>query len=374
MARCLAENGREVHGIFWKRSANDRLIEPENWLGKRDFREVAAGYGKLSLVLRLPLLYVSLLKGVLKNKDIDAVYLTHLGLLPLAPLVRLLRPATTVFYDAPEYYTEDFLAYFPGSSEPLRWCLRFCEKLLLRFTHAVTTIDTRSSWLEKYYAESGVPVRVILNTPALADDPGENAVLTARQELGIGKRVAFVGSLKNEKGLTEILDIVPEVVERVPGTQFLFIGNLQQDEKLLRQVSKLSEDGHLLIKPFMPYQELLAYLKSASVGLAVLQKKRNTLAGSGNCRKIFTYMQAAIPVIVTKVGAVDYFVKSYEAGTSIEAGNRGETVNSICRYLEQEEVAEQHGSNGRKAFESRLNWESESFRFLEFVNQHWKAA
>jgi glycosyltransferase involved in cell wall biosynthesis len=360
MARALAAAGWTVRVVSWNRDWPKQAPAAEEWLSGRQAIPLPAGTASAALLLRLPRLFLGVLRALRGEPPADALFLTHFALLPLAPLLR--RRCGALFYDAPDYFCEDLLRYFGPLAGPMRPLLRLFERAFVSAVDAVLTIDSHAGWLADYYRRMRRPVLVLWNVPALADDPAAAEIAAAAAGLGGGPIAAYVGGLKPDKGLAAMLAAIGPIRERFPEARFLFIGGAP-DAALRR----LQAEGAALVMESMPYRGMMACLRNADIGLALLQKGRNDLAGAGNCRKVFSYMQGGLPVVVTAVGSVGEFVREQNCGTVVDPEQPGQAVQAIGRYLADPALARAHGENGRRAFAARFNWEAQSAAFTGFV-------
>jgi len=176
--------------------------------------------------------------------------------------------------------------------------------------------------------------------------------------------------MKLDKGIDIMLHSIPGVVEKYPNVLFVFIGQTQEyDNEIKSFLNKHQLDNHVRFEGKLEYREMMAHVKAAKLGLTILRSGRNDHAGRGNCRKVFTYMQGAVPQLVTDVGQVGDFVKDNEIGMVIEPDSVKAVTRGILQYLDDPQLREFHGKTGRRAFTDKYNWEEECGRFIAGFNQ-----
>jgi glycosyltransferase involved in cell wall biosynthesis len=368
MARTLADDGWRISVILWNRGQTTDNDTSEEWIDKKYIVNVEAGAGSPLILLKLPQFYARIYKQVNELHDLNAIFLTHYFLLPLA--LMLSSRSRSVLYDAPEYFCEDLTEYFGFARDIARPVIRVLERILTGNVDGISTIDTRNDWLKDYYERMNREAEIVWNIPALKDEPSEEELAFARQALAGKEVVTYVGSIKKIKGIDVVFQAIPLVLQRYPEVKFLFIGNLQEDKlDIETRIKSLGIEESVILKDFMPYSSMLAFLKMSTVALAVLQFRRNHLAGAGNCRKIFTYMQSGLPIVVSNVGSIGEFVDKNNIGISVTNDSVSETAITICKYLSNKKLAREHGSNGRSLFEEKYNWEMSSSNYLDFVKK-----
>jgi glycosyltransferase involved in cell wall biosynthesis len=62
-------------------------------------------------------------------------------------------------------------------------------------------------------------------------------------------------------------------------------------------------------------------------------------------------------------------IDSSNCGLTIDPKNPSEIANAIQYLLENDEIAEQMGKNGRKAILEKYNWEAEGLKLIEIYNK-----
>ena len=369
MARTLKERGWRVSVITWNRG--HRRAAPgivSDGVDAAVAIDLYAAAGTARLLLKMPALYRAMLRAASGLGPADVTVLTHFFLLPLA--WRLPPAAGLRVYDASEFFCLDIADYFGPAARLARPGVRALERLLLRRVVATLVTDSRDGWFARFYEAMGQTVHATFNVPSLADDPPADEA-SAGAALYPGRRVvAYVGGFKPAKGVLTTLRAAAEVRKHAPDVLFLFIGTWQRGRaEIERVVADLGLRGHVRFQDPMPYRDMLAHLRCARVGVALLQGRRNELAGAGGSRKIFSYMQAGLPMVASRTGEVCTIVEQAGCGTLVDVDSPGQIVEALVRYLTDRDLAQRHGAAGRAAFANRYNWQHESRGFVEFIER-----
>ena len=86
--------------------------------------------------------------------------------------------------------------------------------------------------------------------------------------------------------------------------------------------------------------------------------------GKGTSRKIFTYMQAGLPIVAPNFWEIAKVVEEESCGILVDTTDSKEIANAILYLLKHSEEAKRMGENGRKAIIHKYNWEKESKKLL----------
>ncbi len=367
MVRSLKENGWRVSVILWNRyegyeESNSYCDLVDEW--RRI--ELPAGKGKASLFTLMPQLYRLARQELETLGKVDLVSVSHVMLLPVLASCR----ETLRIYDAAEYFVYDLSKYFRGLSALFRPLLSFMESRFLASVNGITLVDSRDDWLENHYRSvSSLPVQVLWNVPSRDDDPEDQNHEEHRSD-DPAPLVAYVGAFKASKGFDVMLNTIPLVVKDVPDVRFAFYGQSQRSRTAIEaELRSRDIENNVQILDALSYQDLLMELRSARLAIALLQGERNQLIGKGNSRKVFTYMQAGLPIVVSRSCKAANIVEENNCGITVESDAIESIAEGIVSLLKDRQLACELGRNGRRAFEEQYNWEIESRKYQRFIDQ-----
>jgi glycosyltransferase involved in cell wall biosynthesis len=162
------------------------------------------------------------------------------------------------------------------------------------------------------------------DTPAPWLAPGDRAVL-------------FVGRLSAPKGIYDLFDAIPRVVERHPEARFVLVGVAEREtmEPVVRAEAERRGIGTRVT--------FLGSLEGRDKAAAFVTSKMIVVPSWTEAFPLVIpeAMAAGLPVIATAVGAIPDFVKEGEDGFLVAARNPPELANRICRLLENEGLRRQ---------------------------------
>ena len=157
-------------------------------------------------------------------------------------------------------------------------------------------------------------------------------------------RILFMGWIIKEKGVYDIVDVIPEVIARFPQAEFLFAGN-----KEIEHLKKLIEDRHL-----SRHAKVLGWVDGKEKS-DLLRTSRLLLLPSyteGVPNVILEAMASGLPVITSPVGGIPSVFIEGENGYFVPPGNTRELAARIIQMLGDDEICDKISNlTGRRARE-----------------------
>lgn len=119
----------------------------------------------------------------------------------------------------------------------------------------------------------------------------------------------------------------------------------------------------------MASSKIVEFATQFDIGLATEPgfSTNNHLALSN---KLFTYLQAGLAIVATETIAQKDFIQEHPSiGTSYQIGNVEQLANLLHNYIENPELLKQHQNGAYQLYDSTLNWDKESSKFLAIVTK-----
>lgn len=135
-----------------------------------------------------------------------------------------------------------------------------------------------------------------------------------------------------------------EAMQFVPNAVLLIIGSGDVLPLLKSMVKKLKLEEKVFFKGRMPYLEMMAHTYRADVGLS-LDKGQSTNYQLSLPNKIFDYIQANTPVIVSPMIEVKHIVESYGVGEvlhEVSVENLAKTLQNLLENTEKLAIYKQN--------------------------------
>ncbi|MGB1102452.1 MAG: glycosyltransferase [Crocinitomicaceae bacterium] len=336
----LVEEGYDITlvGRLLKNSQpiNDRPYRTKRF--KLWFNKGVLFYANYNLRLFFFLLFNK--ADLLLANDLDTLYANHCA--------RKFKKKCRLIYDSHEYYCG-----VPELVERPRiqkfW--RAIEKRTVPKVDVMYTVnESIADIYRKEYEREVFVVRNISDFKGLPEGK-------SRLELGLpeDKKVVVLqgAGINIERGAEELI----EAIQLVDNAILIFVGDGDVIPQLKNLVSenKLSEKVYFFGK--RPYEELMQFTLVSDLGVS-LDKDTNINYRFSLPNKIFDYIHAGIPVLVSNLPEVKHVVEKYEVGLVIDSHEPKEIARKIKMIVDNTALSDSFIANTKTAA-ATLTWANE---------------
>jgi glycosyltransferase involved in cell wall biosynthesis len=346
----LSQAGHDVTVICWDRMSEMRPKETSAF-GVRIIRvqNIPSVYGLgTRQLLHVPLFWLAILP-ILNNIQPDIVHCHDFDTLPVGLFWGRLhrRP---VIYDAHEYYVDLCKPRLHGAGGAmLYWLIHVSERIAAHMASAVVTVDQS---LGDIYRRVNQRVVIMGHYPtkALAD---EAAPIFTRSDLTL----LYIGRLSEDRGLLIYVDILRRLREQGIRARLRLAGEFtppQEEHKLRERCRGL--EAFVDFVGWVPYDQVPALLRSADVGLALLQPESRYKVALPV--KILEYMAVGLLIVASDFPPIAAVIKDAECGVVVNPADPEETVEHIAYWWEHPNEVRTMGENGHQAVLQRYHWEA----------------
>lgn len=175
------------------------------------------------------------------------------------------------------------------------------------------------------------------------------------KELGVEnkKLILYAGTIGFAQGLETALQAMGIVQNIVPEAMLIIIGDGSEKEKLVQIAHRLQLSNVKFLEPQPP--EFVARLYSiAYAGFASLRDL--PLFEGARPSKVFPVMASGKPVLYSGRGEGARLIKDANAGIVVQPEQSKDLADAICSLLNNRELANDLGKNGRFYVENHLSW------------------
>lgn len=345
----LAESGFDVT-VFCLKGKNLPVKEVSDGVSINRFGLLGLG-GKLRFFTAL----VSIITKSIFTK-IDLVHAHDLNALPLAFLISMIKRSKLV-YDSHELWSQ------AHHRKRLPLILKAVEKVELfiskRCDAVIAVSDGITDYLKSYFGINSVTT--IRNIPSYQTKGSHNLF---REEFGISdstKIFLYQGLISESRGVNVILKAAESLAKK-EGLAFVFLGDGPYAVEIINRI-KNKNLGSVFYKKSVPQNILLNYTKSADVGVHAI---KNSCLNHDLClpNKLFEYLSAEKPVIVSNLKEMKSFVESYQVGKVFDESDSRSLILAIDDITRDPDTLGTLKGNIVE-LNRNLNWKEESKKLIE---------
>jgi len=361
-AQSLQEAGFNVTIICWDRLSE---LKPEETLasGVKIIRvqSVRSAYGiGARQILALPRFWRSV-QLILNSLQPDFIHCHDFDTLP-AGLFWGKSHHKPVIYDVHEYYADLVRPRLTGLiGKALYLMIKAAEKSCARWANAIVTVD---EILAELYSQLNQQVLILGHYPQAQLADTRNPVFT-RPEI----RLLYAGRISNDRGALSYLDLLRQLRELDIPARLLVAGTFTpaSEETCFWQHAQ-GVESLVEFRGWVPYQQMPEVYRSADIGLAILQPEPRYVAALPV--KLFEYMAAGLPVIVSNFPAISSIITQTHCGVTVDPLSPAQEIAQIIvTWRKDPSIPQSLGENGRQAILSNYNWENQIGKLIELYNQ-----
>lgn len=297
-------------------------------------------YAELNFRLFFKLFFLN--PDVLLANDLDTLLPNY--------LVARLR-GNKLVYDSHEYFTE-----VPELIDrPARKVWLGIEKRIFPKLKNVYTVGNE---IAKIYSEKyGVKVKVIRNLAK--KDPQQNVNVSQLKGEII---LIYQGAINVNRGIELMIDSMAFL----PDYQLYIFGDGDITEDIKTRIDQQPHPERINFMGRVSPNQLMGYTKQAQLGLS-WEEDMGLNYRYAMPNKIFDYIMAGVPVLVSDLPEMKQLVKDYGVGEIINS-RAPETLASQVRGLVEDATKYQKFQSATIEAAEELNWEKESEKLKEIYN------
>jgi len=235
---------------------------------------------------------------------------------------------------------------------------KFCCK---RATRIITVSEGLADILSK---ETGIEKELIKAAPNAVDyekfkpEKIKSEQFRRKYNLSRKKVVFFVGILRKWAGVQFLIKAFPEVLEKVPNSQLLIVGD-GGDRKYLENLAReVDINEQTIFTGPVPYEDVPSLINLADVCVAPFPSSKVTDQRKLiSPHKVLEYMCIGKPVVASRVGGMERYVKDGKSGLLFEPENVKDLADKIIILLGNKNLRETFGEQGKRLVMQEHTWE-----------------
>ncbi len=185
-------------------------------------------------------------------------------------------------------------------------------------------------------------------------DPDQFKALPEKPRLEITPQdiaIVFMGRLVPEKGVWQLINCMPQVLERIADAKLYIGGRGPQKAILEERVAELGLEEQIIFAGFLKEKDRNYVYNRASLAVfPSLYEPFGIVA--------LEAMATRTPVVVSDIGGLSEIVKDQITGLKVPAGNESALAEAIIKVLEDQNLAEQMMQNAWEEVNQVYSWDA----------------
>ena len=257
-------------------------------------------------------------------------------------------------------------AYGSEFSQPAR--LKLSRRITVRAAARVICV---SSYIRSFVLDDGVDPERVLTIPNGFDlreidayrgrnYPGRFRDLDAAFPSGC-PTVLTVSRLTDRKGIDRVIEAMPAIVQRVPGSRYVVVGDGGDRERVHHLVSESPVRSSItFLGPLTGDKKFECYSRCDVFALPAREDGFPVVVPEANA--------FGKPVVGGRSGGIPEAITHGENGLLVDPNSVDEVADAITGLLENPSEAHRLGANGRRRVESEFTWKASATSLLSVVH------
>jgi glycosyltransferase involved in cell wall biosynthesis len=249
-----------------------------------------------------------------------------------------------------------------------RW---YEKRLLPRCSRIVVVVPEAAERLIEYGIDPDKVVIVSNTEDQSTFDLGktDSRVVEQYQNLWI---VSYVGGVGPHRGVDTAVKAVPFAAQHIPNLRLLIIGLREERQRhtLTHLIKKLGVEGLVELVAWQPFEKVNSYIQASEVCLVPHNDSEHTQTTIPH--KLFQYMLAGKPVVVSNVRPLRRVIEDTRAGLVFRAGDPESLAQALIRLYKEPGLRCRMGRHGREAATGKYAWQHDAKRLVKLYQMLFK--
>lgn len=180
--------------------------------------------------------------------------------------------------------------------------------------------------------------------------------------------ILSVGRLAEKKGIPYLVKAIPYVIDKLPNSKLMIIGDGPKKKEIINLVNKLSIKDHVIFTGKIPNKELAKYYASCDIFVlpSIITKKGDT---EGLGVVLLEALASGSAVIGSNVGGIPDIIKDRKTGLLTEQKNPEDIAKKIVYMVNHKKKREDFVRNGQKLIKKRFSWSVVADEFFKVYEE-----
>lgn len=182
--------------------------------------------------------------------------------------------------------------------------------------------------------------------------------------------LCYAGVITFERGIIKLFEAAKELANKKSNLEvsLLIVGKFSyiNEEKEFKSLIANENKVKVLFRNWTDYNRISETIKDADICFDL--RKLTFIYKNSLPIKIFEYMACGKPFIYSDISQIRRELGDIKCGFLVDPNNIDTIVNKIINYLDDSSLLRSHSLEGRKIIENGKNWETESSKLLNLVD------
>ncbi len=364
--KTLTDAGNDVHVACVQRDSEP--LEEKTIFGKVHRKPMSKFIFKSSVgVLKFPFYFNywrRFVKELFEKEHFDAIHICDLPLAKIGYEAKCKYGARFVldlFENWPvllqlSTHTNTFLGKLLSSHK--QW-VRYEKEMCKLADRIIVVVEEAKTRIE----DLGIPpekVIVISNTLDIKKFGAPQRKAFNDKEISI----LYVGGINYHRGLQYVIKAISILKEKNVPVRFDLVGGGSYLSNIKQLVEELQVQDKVIVHGYKPHSQISNLYESANIALIPHIKSDHTDNTIPN--KIFEYMYAEIPMVVSNCDPLVRIMNETESGLSYHYDQPEELAAIITDFYQHPEKLDDYIKQGRQAVIDKYNWDVDGRKLVEF--------
>lgn len=187
-----------------------------------------------------------------------------------------------------------------------------------------------------------------------------------------GNLMLFVGRLAEKKGTQYLIKAMPIILEKLPKSKLIIVGDGPEREKLVKMTENLNLENNIIFVGKLKHEDLRKYYATADmfVGPSIVTEKGDT---EGLGVVFLESIASGTCVIGTNVGGIPDIIKHNKTGILVEQKNPNQLANAVLNLLRNKNLQKKLNKNAMKHIKDLYSWGIVADKFEKVYSKvKWK--
>jgi glycosyltransferase involved in cell wall biosynthesis len=239
----------------------------------------------------------------------------------------------------------------------------FERQLLARCARVIVVVPEAAEWPLRYGLD---PARIVVVSNT--EDESTFDIGSIAQDV-IDKYkpywvASYVGGVGPHRGLDTAIRAAPLAAAHIPTFRLVIVGakDDRQAKPLRRLIDNLGVDDQVEIVGWQPPDRVNSYIAASAVCLVPHNDSEHTQTTIPH--KLFQYMLAGKPVVVSNVRPLERVVQQTGAGLVFPAEDPSALAKALVKLYREPNLQQELGRNGQKAARTLFSWRNDAGRLV----------